>query len=73
MAVDIAPQAADAIDVLVALDVGEQAAFGPFDDKRLVLGHLREGVPDVGAVPRVELIMHGRNHFGLEWPINVRK
>ena len=54
MAVDVAPQAADAVDVLVAVDVGEHAALGPFDDERLVLGHLREGVPDVGAVPIVK-------------------
>ena len=53
MAVDVAPQAAHAVDVLVAVDVGEHAALGPLDDKRLVLGHLREGVPDVGAVPVV--------------------
>ena len=55
MAVDVAPQAADAVDVPVAVDIDQHAAFGPFDHKRLVLGHLREGVPDVRAVPIVQL------------------
>ena len=51
MAVDVAPQAADAVDVPVSLDIDQHAALGPLDHKRLVFGHLREGVPDVGAVP----------------------
>ena len=50
MAVDVAPQAADAVDVPVSLDIDQHAALGPFDHKRLVFGHLGEGVPDVGAV-----------------------
>ena len=55
MAVDIAPQAAHAVDIPIAVDIDQHASFGPFDHKRLVLGHLREGVPDVRAVPIVQL------------------
>ena len=34
----------------------EQAAFAPLDNQRLVLGHLREGVPDQRAVPLAESV-----------------
>ena len=40
-----------AVDVAAAVDVDQLAAFGPLDHKRLVLGHLREGVPDDRAIP----------------------
>ncbi len=59
MAVDIAPQAADAVDVGVAVDVEERAALGPLDHQRLVFGHLGEGVPDQRAVPVLELFGGG--------------
>ena len=56
MAVDVAPQAAHAVDILVAVNVDQHAPFGPFDHKRLVLGHLREGVPDERAVPVAQFL-----------------
>ena len=59
MAVDIAPQAADAVDIGVAVDVEEHAALGALDDQRLVLGHLGEGVPDQRAVPAFEFFGGG--------------
>ena len=46
----------DAVEILAAVDVDQRAALGPLDDQRLVLGHLREGVPDERAVPALEFL-----------------
>src|SRR5690349_14216981 len=50
MAMHVAPQAADAVDISTPLHVDQRAALGPLDEQRLVLGHLRERVPDVVAI-----------------------
>ena len=55
MAMHIAPQAARAVDVAVAVDVDQRAAVALLEDQRFVLGHLGEGVPDELAVPSGEL------------------
>ncbi len=55
MAMHVAPQAARAVDVAVAVDVDQRAAVAPLEDQRFVLGHLGEGVPDELAVPQFEL------------------
>ncbi len=68
MAVDIAPQAADAVDIGVAVDVEEQAALGALEHQRLVLGHLREGVPDQRAVPCLELLGRRLGHHFIPRP-----
>ena len=52
----------DAVEIRPAVDVVERAAFGALDDQRLVLGHLREGVPDELAIPVEEFVAseHGQ-------------
>src|SRR4051812_4522612 len=65
MPVHVAPQATDAVEIRVAADIVQRAAFGTLDDERLVLAHLREGVPDVLAIPTLEIaaiVHHGRHH-----------
>ena len=69
--VDVAPQAADAVEVLAAVDVHQHAALGPLEDQRLVLGHLREGVPDKLAIPSLELFNNGERH--VRWSRCFRK
>ena len=59
VAVDVAPHAAGAVEILAAVDVDQPAAFGPRDDERLVLRHLREGMPMVAAIPVDELVASG--------------
>ncbi len=56
MTVDVAPQAARTVDIAAAVDVDQFAAFGPFDNKRLVFRHLREGMPDDRAVPIAQIV-----------------
>ena len=53
MAVEVAPQAAGGVEIFAAVDIDQRAAVGALDDQRLVLGHLREGVPDDFAIPAV--------------------
>src|SRR5690606_10737044 len=36
---------------------------GPFDEQRLMLGHLREGMPNVLAVPAEQIVERGLGHF----------
>ncbi len=59
MAVDVAPQAGHAVEILAAVDVDQRAAVGPLDDQRLVLAHLGEGVPDDVAIPAAKLCESG--------------
>ena len=64
MAVDVAPQRRDAVEVFVAVEVDERAAARFADDERGLGGvglHRREGVPDVFAVPALEVFAVGRH------------
>src|SRR5687768_1776842 len=56
MAVNVAPHAAGAVEIGAAIDVVQPAAVGALDQQRLVLGHLRERVPVVAAVPIEKLL-----------------
>ncbi len=56
MAVDVAPQAARGVEIAAAVDIENVAALAAVENQRLVLGHLREGVPDERAVPMNELL-----------------
>jgi hypothetical protein len=49
--VHIAPQAADAVEPPPSMHIDQLTSFSPFNKPRLVLGHLRKGVPDVVAIP----------------------
>jgi len=51
VAVDVAPQIAHAVQELSAINIDQRTAVSPLDQQRLVLGHLRKGVPDDLAVP----------------------
>ena len=59
VAVNVAPDAGASVEICAAVDIDQCAAVGPFDHQRFVLGHLREGVPEVVAVPGVELVTSG--------------
>src|SRR5262249_53537778 len=62
VAVDVAPEGGDAVEVLVAVEVDEEAAGGLCDDEGPLGGvvlHGGEGVPDVGLVPLFELLAGG--------------
>ena len=48
--------AADGVEIAAAVDIEDVAAFAAIQDERLVLGHLREGVPDERAVPAAEVV-----------------
>ena len=54
MAMHVAPQAADTVDIFAAIDVEKFAGLSPLNDERLVLGHLDKGMPDEGAVVMAE-------------------
>ena len=56
MAMDVAPKAAGAVDVFDSVDIDQHAAISSLDHKRLVLGHLRERMPNQRSVP-VEQIL----------------
>src|SRR5262249_10929487 len=62
VAVDVAPKRRDAVDVLVVVEVGQQAAVGPRHDQRPlgeVVLHRGEGVPEVVVVPALQLFAGG--------------
>ena len=53
MAVDVAPERGDAVEVAAALDVDQVAALGPLDHQRLFLAPgllLGERMPEVVAI-----------------------
>ena len=53
MAVDVAPEAADAVEIAVAVAVDQVHSLGGGDDQRLIrqpLLHVRERMPDILAV-----------------------
>jgi hypothetical protein len=56
MAMDIAPKTAHAIEISSAVQVDQITAFRPLNDEGLVLGHLRERVPDEAPIPRFDLL-----------------
>src|SRR5437870_3167182 len=67
MAVDVAPERRDAVDVGVAVEVEEEAPLGTVDDQRAFLRvglHRRERMPDVIAVPAFQLFAR-RVHAGI--------
>ena len=47
----------DRVEIAAAVDIEDVAAFAALQDQRLILGHLREGMPDERAVPVAELIV----------------
>jgi hypothetical protein len=49
--VDVAPQTADTIEIFAAVYIKQGATVGPFDQKRLVFGHLCERMPHVFPIP----------------------
>ena len=67
VAVHVAPHAARAVEIRAAVDIEQPAAFGPLDHERLVLGHLREGVPEVAAVPIEKLVRGSVARSLTEW------
>ncbi len=67
MAMDVAPHAARAVEIFVAVDVDQAAALGTGDHQRLVFRHLREGVPMVTAIPFQQLGTRGLNGHGIRF------
>ena len=59
MSVDVAPEAADSIQVAAALHIDQPVPLAPFDDPGLVFRHLREAVPDMLPVPLPQLVDAG--------------
>ena len=56
MPVHVAPQAAYAVEQRAAIAGEKLASFGPFNNQRLILGHLGERVPDMFAIPATQLV-----------------
>jgi hypothetical protein len=56
MTMNVAPQAADAVEVLATIDVNQGAAVSPLNEEGLVLRHLSKRVPDVVAVPAFQVV-----------------
>ena len=65
VAVHITPQATHAIDKRSAMNIDQSATFRALDQQRLVLGHLREGMPDVLAIPAKQVVDRRRTHVRL--------
>jgi hypothetical protein len=68
VAVHVTPHAAAAIEIGVAVNVIERAAFRPFNDQRLILRHLREGMPDVLTVEAAKSVLFALIHLGCPLP-----
>ena len=65
MAVDVAPERRHAVEVFAAVEIDEETAVGAGDDEgrlRGVVLHGRERVPNVVAVPLLELFT-GRHMY----------
>src|SRR5690348_2047407 len=76
MAVNITPQRRNAIEILVAILIDEETAVRPLNDERSLrrIGlHGCEGMPDVLAVPLLELITgwHGKQFTDYASPRNA--
>ena len=59
VAMDVAPQRGNAVEVLAAIDVHQEAAVGALDDQGPFRGvglHGGEGMPQVLVVPLFELL-----------------
>ena len=56
VAVHVAPHAARAVEILAAVDIDQPATLRTLDHERLILGHLREGVPVMAAVPVTQFV-----------------
>ena len=63
VAMDIAPQAADPIEIAVASGIVKPATRGSFNHQRPVVGHLRKRMPVVALVPVAKLF--GCRHGGV--------
>lgn len=62
---DIAPHAGDAVDILPAIQVHQEAVMGPLDDQGRLRGidlHGREGMPDVVPIPLFQLFPRGMHN-----------
>ncbi len=59
MAMKVAPHAARTVEVRAAIDIKKPTAFRPLDNERLVIGHLRERVPMVAAIPFAQIVVGG--------------
>ncbi len=64
MPVDVAPQAAHAVEIRPAVDIDQRAALGPLDHQRLVLGHLRKRMPDDLAIPLQQFVARWHRENG---------
>lgn len=65
VAVDVAPEAGNAVEIAAAIGINEMKALGGGDDQRIVIephAHGGERVPEVLAVERLQL---GRSHVGV--------
>ena len=51
VAMNVAPQAAYAIQVTSATIIDQPISFATFDEPRFIFGHLRERMPNLGSVP----------------------
>ena len=63
MPMNVAPQAANPVEIIVAVDIRKRTAPRPLYNQRFVFSHLREGVPNVAAVPVFELLARGGGVF----------
>ena len=67
VAVDVAPEAGDAVDVAVAFGVDQVKALGPVNDQRGLITPLAHGgkrVPDVAVVEFCQAISVGHERSG---------
>ena len=51
VAVDVAPHAGRAIEIVIPFGVNQEDAFTPLNEQWFVLLHLREGMPDMFSIP----------------------
>ncbi|MCA9134581.1 MAG: hypothetical protein KDA45_15545, partial [Planctomycetales bacterium] len=63
----IAPHAANSIEQPAPLLIEKPHAFGTVDNQRLILGHLREGMPIVLAVALQQILSVDRNYAFYQW------
>jgi hypothetical protein len=54
MAVHVAPERADCVEISTSVGSDEVVAVSALDDERIPLGHLREGVPHHTAIELFE-------------------
>src|SRR5690349_14858215 len=69
MAMNVAPQRGNAVDVFLAVEIDEHATVSALDNQRLFRGiglHRRERMPDVVAVPLFQLFAAGEHDSNQE-------